>query len=264
MIKNRIDYHTHNGFYRGSNEVWTIKQGWHVAKLNNISILGISPKLESKEQEFISFLRRELNQLKNPNILLGLEVDCRDPNGTLFLKKENYKLLDYVMAGPHNQPTQSLTLPDLEEADYREYFDELRNILMNSLGKNKVDIWVHPFLQELELFGDKFWTYLEPIYLELLDLCQEKDITIEINANYFRKKTPPQETQSNWKSAQAYFMEKIFILRSMFMTAFKEYDITFSFGSDSHQLENVGNIEECIAFSDEIGIPDNRIRLFKP
>jgi histidinol phosphatase-like PHP family hydrolase len=264
MIKNRVDYHTHDGFYRGSGEVWTISQGWDVAKLHNISILGISPKLESKEQEFIRFLRDELNPLKNQKILLGLEIDCRDSSGSLFLNKDNYKLLDYVMVGPHNQPAHSLAIPDLEEADYQEYFDELRNILMNSLGKNPVDIWVHPFLQELELFGAKFWPYLEPIYADILDLCQKKNITVEINANYFRSKIPDQDTASYWRAAEIYYAEKLSILKTMFTTALQEYDITFSFGSDSHHLEKVGDIDECIAFAIDLNIPNNRIKIITP
>lgn len=266
MNKTRVDYHTHDGFYRGSGEIWTIKQGWQVAKNQKISILGISPKLESKEQEFISYLKSEKEQfkdLKNPDILLGVEVDCRDPSGSLFLKQENLKFLDYIMVGPHNLPTHSLSISDLDESDYQEYFDELRTILMNSLSKNLVHIWVHPFLQEVDLYAGRFWKFLEPIYLEVLDLCQKKNIALEINANYFRTKKPTQEYAFYWKSAEGYYSDKISILKTMFTTAKQEYDVKFSFGSDSHHLEKVGDIEECIQFADSIGILDNRILILK-
>lgn len=262
MIKNRIDYHTHDGFYRGSGEIWKIIQGWQVAKDKDISILGISPKLESNEQSFISYLKLEiesLKDLKDPTILLGIEVDCRDSNGSLFLKQENYQFLDYVMVGPHNLPTHSLSLPDLDEIDYQEYFDELCIILKNSLYKNPVTIWVHPFLQEVDLFAARFWKYLEPIYMEVLDLCQKKSIALEINANYFRSKKPATNLSFYWKSPEIYYAEKISVLKKMFLIAKNEFNVMFSFGSDSHQLEKVGDIEECIQFAESIEIPDNRI-----
>ncbi|MBD3350616.1 MAG: hypothetical protein GF364_03925 [Candidatus Lokiarchaeota archaeon] len=254
MRLKRRDYHTHNGFYRGSGEVWTIKQGWTQACQQNIEQLGISPKLESKEQDFVPYLRKQLDSINNYKILLGLEIDARDISGDTFLSPKNQALLDYTMIGPHNMPSQSIIWSELDDEDLSEYFTALRNILVNSLEKNDIDIWVHPFLQEIEISCDMHWKYLEPIYLEVLSICERKSIAVEINANYFRKRSPPKAAVHLWKSDNEYYQEKITILTRMFRIALNEFDIQFSFGSDSHDLKKVGDIGECIKFAKTLGI----------
>ena len=265
MIKNRIDYHNHNGFYRGSNQIWSISQGWLVAQKKGISHFGVSPKLESSKQDFILFLREELNKIKNEkpneNIFFGIELDIKNTNGKTQLIKENNAKLDYVIMGPHQMPHRSLVWEDLDEEDIDEYFGSLRDILFNSMKNNRVDIWAHPFLQEIQISAGKFMGKMEPIMREILELCENKGIAIEINENYFRKNKPPEESKKLWNSSEKYYSEKIKTLKKLFGIALNDYNVKFTFASDTHNLENIGDINECIKFAENMGIKDNKILL---
>lgn len=260
----RVDYHTHNGYYRGSGRVWDAAQGWKQAQKADIELLAITPKLESKRQEFIKFNHEMIEVFGNSSIFNGVEVDIRDPKGSFLLEPDSLKYVDLIMAGPHNVPYQTLAWPDLDAEDLNEYFGVLEKILQTGLEKNPVDVWVHPFLQELEISAGIYYDYLERIFRKILVICEKKKIAVEINANYFRKRSPMESTSHLWDdSPRHYFAEKYSILKDLFKIAYEEFDVSFSFGSDSHDLARVGDIDECIDFADQIGIGDDDILLLQ-
>ncbi len=262
----RVDYHTHNGFYRGDPEMWTCAQGWQQASSKKIECLGIADKVEFNHPrtDFIPILRKEIDALANPAILLGVELDIGHPSGLCVLPPDVVSQLDFVIAGAHNQPVKTLTWPDLAPEDIEEYFASYGDILYNSLRNAPVTIWAHPFLQEVEYTGRKYWSYLEPIFRRMCELCVDKKIALEINENYFRKRTPPAATTSWWSSAKEYYQEKQHLLLEMFDIANAEYQLHFSFASDTHNLANVGDIAGCVRFAEALGLArDNFLLLEK-
>ncbi|MHA1730781.1 MAG: hypothetical protein ACTSU5_02510 [Promethearchaeota archaeon] len=265
------DYHTHNGFYRGSLEEWPVSAGWAVARDKGVTALGICPKVEFNhpKQDFLPYLRGEVDDFRRsgdgePDVFLGVELDIGDPRGKIVLHPESAKLLDYVIAGPHNQPVRSLTWGDLEADELEEYFSSYGDILVNSLAKVDVGpgvlVWAHPFLQEIEYTAGRYWRgYLESIFADVLDVCAGRGIALEVNENFFRRKEPPQESSGWWVSPRDYYREKLDTLRMMFKRALAETDVQFSFASDTHQLRAVGDIRESVAFALEVGIPQGRL-----
>jgi histidinol phosphatase-like PHP family hydrolase len=260
------NYHTHNGYYRGTGQEWTPQQGWNLAKQNGIELLGIANKVEFNHpnQDFIPIMRADIDELNNKNILLGVELDIGHPSGQNVLKAENLKYLDFVIGGPHNTPIQTLTWKDLDEEDLTEYFQSLRDILVNSFKKCSMTIWAHPFLQEIEYTANKYWEYISPILVEMLEICVKKNIAIEINENFFRKKTPPQPAEYLWASSNEYYKGKMSILKKIFTLINQEYDLDFTYASDSHKLEAVPEIDQSISFAREIGIKSERFLRIEP
>jgi histidinol phosphatase-like PHP family hydrolase len=255
------DYHTHNGYYRGTGEEWTYSEGWTKAQTLGIQKFGIADKVEFNHpnQDFIPILAAERDNCANPNLLLGIEIDIGHPSGKIVLDQQMLPYLDYVIAGPHNQPVQTLMWSDLDDEDREEYFSSYRDILVNSFLQGPIDIWAHPFLQEIENCGDRYLPQLLPIFQEMLNVCQKKNTALEINENYFRRKNRPEKNKLWWHSDPEYYASKYHILDKLFTFALHETDISFSFASDTHKLSNVGDIRQSIEFAQHIEIPSSRI-----
>ncbi len=243
--------------------MWTCAEGWQQASSKQIERLGIADKVEFNHPrtDFIPILRKEIDALANPAILLGVELDIGHPSGLCVLPPDVATQLDFVIAGAHNQPVKTLTWPDIASEDIEEYFTSYGDILYNSIRNAPVTIWAHPFLQEVEYTGRKYWSLLEPIFRHMCGLCAEKGIALEINENYFRKRQPPADTRAWWPSAKDYYQEKQHLLLEMFDIANAEFELQFSFASDTHKLENVGDISGCIRFAESLGLDREKILL---
>nr|MDO8119618.1 hypothetical protein [Candidatus Sigynarchaeota archaeon] len=161
-----FDHHTHNGFSRCVKEPYTIDQA--IARgleRGTIDSIGITNHVHfnSPDQAHLKESRVHVDDFNAKHCrkgsvfaLLGVEVDIDHPSGRFVLSPQTVDLVDYIIGGPHNQPHRSLAFPDIEAEEIDEYFDTLASILVKGLGKNPIDIWVHPFLQEIEIGGDYF------------------------------------------------------------------------------------------------------------
>jgi histidinol phosphatase-like PHP family hydrolase len=256
------DYHTHNGYYRGSGEEWTAAEGWAIAQQRQISLLGITNKVEYNHpsHDFIPILNKEIKDLRNPHVLMGIELDIGHPSGKNVLDPTYLPYLDFIIAAPHNQPAKTLAWDPLDEEDRAEYFGTLRDILVNSFKNAPVDIWAHPFLQEIDLTADYYRADLIPIFHEMLSLAANQGFSFEINENYFRTKAPPKESAHFFKNAEDYYHKKLAFLEELFSLALHDSHVLFTFASDTHALAKVGDIANCIKFAQKIGIPLTRIR----
>lgn len=255
------DYHTHSGFYRGSGEIWTPEAGWEQIQKKGRSQLGICNKVEFNHpaHDFIPILSKKITDLQNPEIFMGVELDLGHPSGQIVLDSNYLRYLDYIIAGPHNQPVETLAWPDLDEEAKCEYFQSYRDILVNSFKKGQISIWAHPFLQEIENTGSRFSAELFPIFQEMITLCDEKGIAIEINENFFRTKQPSRKYMQFWRTIDTYWADKYQLLERLYSYALTESRVFFSLGSDTHKLNAVGDIEESITFLQKIQIPHSRL-----
>ncbi len=262
------DYHAHNGYYRGSGEIWPPEVGLKRANIQGLAGLGIANKVEFNHpnHSWIPVARKTIDCVGTAKLLLGIELDIGHPSGKTVLDGNYLQYLDYIIAGPHNQPVQTLTWEDLEDEDLQEYFDSYRNILLHSLEnpKNPIDIWAHPFLQEIEYTGAKYEQWLLPIFENVLEVCAQMNIALEINENFFRKQFPPKMSTLWWKNNAMYFQEKYLFLRRLFKKALRETNLEFCFASDSHDLDQAGNVKNCVKFAKEIGIPEKRLKKIIP
>ncbi len=237
-----FDSHTHNGYSRCVKEPWTISNGWKKAKSLGLKGLGITNHVHfnSPRQEFLANLRNEINTIPNANILLGVELDIDDPKGRIMLQKETLDLLDYVIAGPHNMPTDSLNFPDIIQDEIVEYFSSLHDILVSSLKGGPINVWVHPFYQELH-FGAKFWPQIAPIYTECLEICANRGIAVELTEAFHRDVKPIEKSRQS--DLLAFQKELIKLVKKMVIQAASVPDLKFSLASDGHNLEEVGHLD---------------------
>lgn len=257
------DLHTHNGYYRTVKVPWSVERGWRVARARQLVYLGLSNKVAFNHPApaFLPELRGLVDAFQEtapgpPRVLVGVEVDIGARDGRLPLTPEDLAPADYVIAAPHNQPVRSLAWPDLTPDEHAEYFDALRDVLYEPLKRHPVDVWGHPFLQEVEHYGEQFWEYLAPILRELLPLCEDQGIALEINSTCFRKHHVPDTAR--WPSLPAYLTEITRAFARVFRVATEESRVRFVLGSDAHHVDQVGDVGFPHLLARALGIPDDR------
>jgi histidinol phosphatase-like PHP family hydrolase len=275
MKQKLIDFHTHNGESRCVKQPYSLEAGWDSAQKQGIYSFGVTNHVHynSPLQDFLPDLRLKVDKINqsimkkrtgiyNKNevpILLGVELDVDSPEGICTLKPETFKIIDYVIGGPHNQPTAFLKMPDISEEEEADYFDNLKQVLTSAMKKVPLNIWVHPFLQEIENFVDKFWKkYMESILLECLPIIANKGIAIEITGEFHNKSLGLDDWDMMMEGIPKY-KRMLDMLTSIYKHALQFPEIRFSFGSDAHSVESVGDIANQRVFAKILGIPNNRI-----
>ncbi len=266
-----FDVHSHNGYSRCVKKPWSAESGALKAeqlKFNGHQIIGFGitnhVHFNSPDQNYLVSLRREINSTSknHPNlqILMGVELDIDGQDGKFTLSPNTMKLLDYVIAGPHNQIHRSLAW-DLDENDLEDYFSSLSNCILNSLEKNPVDVWVHPFLQEIGSYGDLYWDRLEPIFDSALKILERKKIAIEINGSWYRETHQPlfENWNEKWASLEVFNQEIFSRLRHLYKEAAAYENIKFAFGSDSHSLEDLFDISKCLKEFELLQLHEDRM-----
>lgn len=212
--------------------------------------------MNSPDQAHLATTRAEIDTLDPAlarRVLLGAEVDIDHPSGKFVLSKDSLALVDYVIAGPHNQPHHSLLFPDLTDDERAEYFTALHDIIVTSLARNPVDVWVHPFLQEIGVGGARFEREIFDILPGILDVVDEAGIAVEISSTFHRDKD---EIATN---AGYDWLDSIKITSRVYQAALARPHVMFSFASDAHRLDLVGDIWTPVAIARALGIPGHRI-----
>ena len=256
------DYHTHNGYSRCVKEGWTVADGWAKAQSLGISQLGISNHVHynSPSQEYLFGLKEEIDLLQEPNLLIGVELDIDSIEGHCVLNSDTWDIVDYLIAGPHNQPTDFLLMGDISNEEIADYFADLKLRLINSMKQIPFQIWPHPFLQEFETTGDRFWLeFIQPIFQEILPIIADKGIAMEFNTDLLHKMFEKGVDEGNGKSQELDYTRMMPILCGIYRAALEYPEIQFSFRSDAHELERVGDIGFPIFLARWLAIPSNRI-----
>ncbi|MHA1792068.1 MAG: PHP domain-containing protein [Promethearchaeota archaeon] len=264
-MKRFFDHHVHTGYSRCVSKPYSVEDGLKAALDRGfIEGIGISNHchFNSPDQDHLFITREEINAVNEAvgetKVLLGVELDIDHPDGMFKLTRESLSVLDYVVAGPHNMPHRSLALPDLEKDEIDEYFGVLRDILVNSFSKNPIDIWPHPFLQEIEIGGLFFKEQIFEILEDVLPVIEEKEIAVEISSTFYRdKKSPPLSREpSNELNG---WLEIVKITTQIYKKMLETTSVKFSFASDAHSINLVGDIYLPIVVARFLGIPGDRI-----
>ncbi len=211
----------------------------------------------SPDQSHLAISRGEIDEINvkhsEPFILLGAEVDVDHQSGRFTLTKQSLGILDYVIAGPHNQSHKSLAMDDMGTEEFDEYFEALKAVIIKS-----VDIWVHSFLQEIEIGRDYFVEYQFPIFEKVLPVLKDKGIAMEISSTFQRNKNDLVEIFKLGPRVEGWIKVARMTAR-IYNKALNFGSIKFSFASDAHELENVGDIGTPITIARWLGILGSRI-----
>ena len=260
-----LDHHVHNGYSRCVKEPFSVedalKKGLRTGMVRAVGITN-HVHFNSPDQDHLATSRELIDEanekLDQPMLLLGAEVDIDQISGKFVMNKKSIDLVDYIIAGPHNMPHRSLAFPDLEQDEIDEYFGILRDILVTSLCKNPIDIWVHPFLQEIEIGGEVFSDEIFEILLEVLPILRENDIAMEISSTFYRDKNNTVKITKKGIKAPPW-LQIARITAKIYQQALEYGGINFSFASDAHGLPLVGDIGLPIMVSRMLKIPSKCI-----
>lgn len=255
----------HTGYSRCVHEPYSIDAALEVAlERGFVEGIGITNHVHfnSPEQEHLKISRTQIDAINEavdePRVLLGVEVDVDHPSGWFVLSEVSLALVDYVIAGPHNLPHESLAMDGMGPEEFSEYFGSLEKIIVNSLSKNPIDIWVHPFLQEIEIGGEYFASYIFHMLPGILDILEKNRIAMEISATFPRDKGYPLKVPGANTRDEAW-VQVARITSTIYKMALDHGGISFSFASDAHDLENAGDIGFPIIFSKFFAIPGEKI-----
>lgn len=233
------DLHTHTQYSHGKGTIEdNVRQGIS-KKLKRIGITDHGPGHFSYglKREKLPEMRAEVDRLneKYPEIeiLLGVEANIVNTDGSLDLLEEDYQYLDYVIAGYHyavlgKHPLRSLSYI---VRNWLAYKLKLRpkaltnyntDLVISAIKKNDLIIITH--------LGDKAPVNIE----EIAEVCKETDTLVELNSHH---KAPTVEEIAS--------LEKV--------------GVDFILSSDAHNPAHVAVCEESIDMALEAGIDMARI-----
>ncbi len=163
-------------------------------------------------------------------VRFGLEVDC-DYNGNPVLKPEDRHHADFLVGAIHGLPSEKMPGVILETLQ-SEFLSLLERFVQSG-----IHILAHPF----RIFRKTGWEPPEALFLPVAKLLREHRVAAEIN---FHGNEPPPE----------------------FVRLCLELGVKLSFGSDTHNLYEVGEFAPHLRLLKDIGFSGNLadILLSKP
>ena len=227
------DYHTHTVYSHGKG---SIEDNVKVAIEKGIKTLGISDHgykhiAYGVKMDDIFIMKEEIDKLNDKyseiNILLGMECNILDSQGSIDMNDKVREVLDYVMAGYHfaSTPTSITSMLNhcnnylIKNEKSKEYNTKS---LINAMKQNDIFIITHP--------GDKGDIYIE----EVANIAKETNTRLEINSSH------------GYLNVEQ--LKKI-----------KDIGNKFIIGSDAHIPKNVGNFEKAINIAKESNIDLSKI-----
>lgn len=227
------DYHTHTVYSHGKG---SIEDNVKVAIEKGIKTLGISDHgykhiAYGVKMDDIFIMKEEIDKLNDKyseiNILLGMECNILDSQGSIDMNDKVREVLDYVMAGYHfaSTPTSVRSMLNhcnnylIKNEKSKEYNTKS---LVNAMKQNDIFIITHP--------GDKGDIYIE----EVAKIAKETNTRLEINSSH------------GYLNVEQ--LKKI-----------KDIGNKFIIGSDAHIPKNIGNFEKAINIAKESNIDLSQI-----
>ena len=150
-------------------------------------------------------------------IRFGLEVDC-DYDGNPVLRPEDRRHADFLIGAIHGLPSEKIP-----GVTYETLHSEFLTLLERFLTSG-IHILAHPF----RIFRKAGWEPPETLFLPVARLLREHGVAAEIN---FHKNAPPPE----------------------FVRLCIELGVKLSFGSDTHNLYEVGEFTPHLQLLKDIG-----------
>jgi len=213
-----------------------------------LTAIGISDHLNRPEDaERNAVLRKEIEKLDTPlAVYLGAEVGYAFKLGRHPLTAEDKQRLGYQYAiGTHHSTY-------VREYDLDRIVQLQHGYHLVTCADPVIDVLGHPWRFLYEEFRRTGWPWIdnmkcvpESMTRELARAAVESDTAIEINttSNLCMKFQP-----------ESYFEEYV-----QYLSILAEEGVTFSLGSDAHELDEFETIKLAWEVVDRLGISDDRI-----
>ena len=157
----------------------------------------------------------------NDTLRFGLEVDC-DYHGNPLLRAEDRRHVDFLIGAIHGLPSEKVPGVTRETLE-GEFF-----LLLERFLKNGIHILAHPF----RIFRKAGWDPPEALFLPVAKLLRKHRVAAEVN---FHGNEPPPG----------------------FVRLCLELGVKLSFGSDTHNLYEVGELAPHLQLLRDIGFSGN-------
>lgn len=243
MEKSRLlfDLHTHTVYSHGKG---SIRDNYEAAKMAGLSELGIADHGPDhalygvKAKDFLR-MRREIDLINeermegDPRILMGVEANIINPDGSLDLASEFVGEFDFIIAGYHfgtmgNAPVKAIgthmasLLYNMTGWSTERIRNRNSSLVINAVYANRITLLSHP--------GAKGAVDIEAI----ARACAERGTFLEINNKH------------GYLTAEG-------IRRAA------KYEVEFIIGSDAHKPSDVGRCSSALEIAAEAGLDLERI-----
>jgi histidinol phosphatase-like PHP family hydrolase len=235
----RVDYHAH------PEEGLTVDRAVALSKRRGVKFglvehAGVKDSPASKLTGNDAELNAWIESLKGKPVFAGIQAEHL--NWMSAFSKDAIARLDYVLSDALTMPDKSgalvkLWTPAFRCDDAQDFMDRYVDFHLEVMAKEPIDILANPtFLPELlQPDYDQLWT--EKRMRTVIDGAKKHDIAIEINSRY---KVP----------------------RLRFLEMAKSDGLKFSFGSNMHTADGIGNIDYGVEMYRKVGLKVDRF--FRP
>ncbi len=235
----RVDYHAH------PEEGLTVERAVALSEQRGVKFglvehAGVKPNASSKLCGNDDELNAWIASVRNQPVFAGIQAEGL--NWMSAFSKDVVARLDYVLSDALTMPDKSgalvkLWTPAFRCDDAQEFMDRYVDFHVKVMTREPIDILANPaFLPEiLEPRYDELWTRRR--MQTVVDAAVKYGVAIEINSRY---KVP----------------------RLPFLEMAKGAGLKFSFGSNMHTAEGIGDIEYCVQTYRKLGLTPGQF--FRP
>ncbi len=277
------DYHVHTSVSHCCKESYGIPEARTKAVLERgLPQVGITDHDVPFKNQFIAKHKDTIQQNNWNDVLLGIEASIRDEKGRIAISRKNLALLDYLMISEHVHIMPAYTLMRKGRKDLEHWWNDggkrhlvekwyARHAAMTALAieRYKPDVLAHPwrypwhkgFLDEATIHA----------YEPVLNAAAKHGVKLEISrvimtvvnrdldGGQAGQLIQEVSTFKPWQGTVAHALLEPVAFFSKFYSTCQDSGITFTMGSDAHNLENVGDFPRLERFFDAIGLKQKNI-----
>lgn len=223
MIRDVVDVHTHT--LVSGHAYSTIQENIRAGQARGLEVLGITehaPKMPgSTHPSYFQNFKVIPREYGGMELLMGVELNILDDQGTVDLEEWILKKMDLVIASMH----WTCYEPGSCEYNTQAYINTIKNPLVNILG--------HPD-------DDRFPVDLRAV----VQAAKEYDVLLEVNNSSLDPRGFRQNAEEN--------------IRKL-LTLCKEYQAMVIVGSDAHMDVDVGNHDRALKILEEMAFPEELV-----
>ena len=225
----QVDYHAHpeSGMTVARAVAISIERGVELGLVQHAGVKdSASPDRVSSDDE----LKAWIKSLEGKPVFKGIQAERM--NWMSAFSKDVVAKLDYVLSDALTMPDKSgalvkLWMPGFQTDDAEDFMDRYVDFHVEVMAKQPIDILANPTFLPEALDYEKLWN--EKRMLRVVDAAVRCHVAIEINSRY---RVP----------------------RLAFLEMAREAGLKFSFGSNAHTADGIGNIEYGVEMYRKLGL----------
>jgi histidinol phosphatase-like PHP family hydrolase len=276
MVSSYPDHHIHTRYSRCCHEQYDLST--IVSKLSSLDFpyYCVSDHIHWQDNDDVYFpehIKKATELIKGgleKPIFLGVEITILDNKGTLPNQPNSKDKINYFLVGDHYIPTvPKITMDDIQGSKKiltqllkkdNGSLDEIMkyncDMYCNVMKKHHPTILVHPFSTFLRCGFTH--TKLLDFFESVCETSQQCQTAIELNRAELNRCYLSEE-KILMKSDELLPLPEFY---DNLLQVMKKYDVKISFGSDSHQVVDIGDLSIAINTFERFNFLKNRILNF--